>query len=183
MSLSDLASLGSFTSGVAVLISLVFLYFQLRQVNAQVRQAERNQQAAIQQERSGRVSDITLWAVAPPYVEAFMKGMAGAPDMTETELAQFQAYAFARITISEDTFLQHKNGQLNDEAFAGFTRMYAGAFRSPGVRVMWKWVKGAYNPTFVAFTDDLIAQTSIGGPPPAVARWKADLAEVSSAAP
>jgi hypothetical protein len=48
MSLSDLAALGSFVSGVAVLVSLVFLYFQLRQVGAQVQQAERNQQAMIQ---------------------------------------------------------------------------------------------------------------------------------------
>jgi hypothetical protein len=41
MSLSDLASLGSFVSGVAVLVSLVFLYFQLRQMNAQVLQTEK----------------------------------------------------------------------------------------------------------------------------------------------
>ena len=43
MLLNDLASIGSFTSGVAVLISLVFLCFQLRQVNAQVVLAEKNQ--------------------------------------------------------------------------------------------------------------------------------------------
>ena len=58
MSLSDLASLGSFVSGVGVLISLIFLYFQVRQVNAQVGQAEKNQQAAIRQERSAKVSDM-----------------------------------------------------------------------------------------------------------------------------
>lgn len=34
MSRSDLASLGSFVSGFAVLVSLVFLYFQLRQMNS-----------------------------------------------------------------------------------------------------------------------------------------------------
>ncbi len=57
MTLSDLASLGSFVSGAAVLISLVFLYFQIRQVNAQVRQAERNQRALLQQGRAGRAAD------------------------------------------------------------------------------------------------------------------------------
>ena len=31
MTLSDLAALGSFVSGVAVLVSLAFLYFQMRQ--------------------------------------------------------------------------------------------------------------------------------------------------------
>ena len=43
MSLSQLAEIGSFTSGVAILASLIFLYFQLRQINQQVKQAEKNQ--------------------------------------------------------------------------------------------------------------------------------------------
>jgi hypothetical protein len=41
MSLSQLAEIGSFTSGVAILASLIFLYFQLRQINQQVKQAEK----------------------------------------------------------------------------------------------------------------------------------------------
>ena len=49
MSLSELAEIGSFISGVAVLTSLIFLYFQLRQINQQVKQAEKNQQSAIRQ--------------------------------------------------------------------------------------------------------------------------------------
>ena len=36
MSLSDLASLGSFVSGAAVLASLVFLFFQTRQMTSRV---------------------------------------------------------------------------------------------------------------------------------------------------
>jgi hypothetical protein len=55
MSLSDLASLGSFVSGFAVLISLIFLYFQLRQVNRQVRQAEINQRSLVGQTRTAQM--------------------------------------------------------------------------------------------------------------------------------
>jgi hypothetical protein len=49
MSLSALAEIGSFISGVAILSSLIFLYFQLRQINHQVKQAEKNQRSAIRQ--------------------------------------------------------------------------------------------------------------------------------------
>ena len=42
MTLSDLASLGSFISGFAVLISLIY-------VAVQIRQTERNQQTLLQQ--------------------------------------------------------------------------------------------------------------------------------------
>src|SRR5215472_11229819 len=60
MSLSDLASLGSFVSGAAVLASLVFLFFQMRQMTEQVRQTERNQRATINQERIAQYSDRLL---------------------------------------------------------------------------------------------------------------------------
>jgi hypothetical protein len=176
MSLSDLASLGSFVSGVAVLVSVVFLYFQLRQVNAQIKQAERNQQAAIQQERSARVSDVLMRIADPSIADAISKGMAGRQDMTRTEFTQFRVYSQARFTISEDTFLQHKNGLLGKEAFATFSRTFGGAFHSAGMRVQWKWLKGSYDPEFVAFTDRLIAETPRAEMVDEFARWNAEVA-------
>ena len=58
MSLSDLASLGSFVSGIAVLMSLVYLALQ-------VRQTERNQQISIRHSRASRTVQLHL-ALADP---------------------------------------------------------------------------------------------------------------------
>ena len=74
MSLSDLASLGSFVSGLAVLISLVLLFFQLRQLNQQVRQTERNQQASIRHGRITRGVDIQLARADPGAADAWRRG-------------------------------------------------------------------------------------------------------------
>ncbi len=57
-SLTDLASVGSLISSVAVLISLIYLALQ-------VRQAEKNQQASIRQGRATRAVDIILAAGDP----------------------------------------------------------------------------------------------------------------------
>jgi hypothetical protein len=138
MSLADLASLGSFVSGVGVLISLLLLFFQLRQVNAQVRLAERNQMAAIQQERYGRVFEVYLAGTEPAVADAIAKGMAGARDMSATEISQFQAYTEARFQISENTFLQHEAGLLSAAAFAAFSKGVVAGLGSPGIRVMWR---------------------------------------------
>jgi hypothetical protein len=86
MSLSDLASLGSLVSGVAVLASLVFLYFQVRQVNQQVRQAEKNQRATIAQVRASRTAEMAMQQTDPAVATAFREAMAGAEDLTPTEL-------------------------------------------------------------------------------------------------
>jgi hypothetical protein len=60
MSLSDLASLGSFVSGFAVLLSLIYLALQ-------VRQTKRNQQIAIRHSRASRIVELQL-ALADPAV-------------------------------------------------------------------------------------------------------------------
>src|SRR5471032_579506 len=107
MSLSDLAALGSFISGIAVLVSLVFLYFQLRQVNAQSQQAERTQHATIRHTRAARIGEITLASAEPSWADAVAKGIAGDQDLSATDLRQFGAYIIARLSNSEDAFYQY----------------------------------------------------------------------------
>ena len=86
MTLSDLASIGSLVSGVAVFGSLVLLFFQLRQLNQQVRLAEKNQQAAVRQGRITRSVDIQLARSDPSRADAYRRGLQNPGEITETEL-------------------------------------------------------------------------------------------------
>ena len=184
MSLTDLASLGSFISGVGVLFSLILVIFQLRQVSKQIRLAERNQQAAIEQERYGLVFNANLATTKPDVAAAVAKGAAGARDMTPTQISQYRGYTSARFQISENTFLQHKAGLLSDEVFNAFVRGFVAALGSPGNRVMWKWAKPLHAAEFVDFVEGLIAQAPTAAPFDMLKRWKADLdAEALNEAP
>ena len=82
MSLSDLASIGSLVSGVAVLISLIYLALQ-------VRQAEKNQRAIAAAGRAARSADTLLRMADPGSVDAYWLGGDGDETITETELRQF----------------------------------------------------------------------------------------------
>lgn len=181
MSLSDLAALGSFVSGAGVLASLVLLYFQVRQVNAQVRLAERNQQAAVQQQRLGLLVDIMMRETEPTLREAVQRAMSGSDEVTALQVAQFQRYHFARFALSEETFAQHQAGLLSEEAFTRFVRMFGGAFRFPGVRVMWRRTRAAYGSDFAAFADRLCADTEVLEFDDDLAQWKADVAAEKTA--
>src|SRR5215469_13977702 len=93
MSLSDLASLGSFVSGVAILISLVLLYFQLRQVNAQMQQADRNQQSLMLQSRANRVVQLNLsYATNAELSQALSNALYTPDQLTAPQLVQFSGY-------------------------------------------------------------------------------------------
>src|SRR3954464_16022643 len=114
MSLSDLASIGSLISSIAVLVSLIYLAIQ-------VRQAERNQQASIRQGRATRAVDIILATAEPALVEAMPKGACGAADLTPMQFGQFAAIYGAFLASAEDTWLQYKEGLLSEAVFASFT--------------------------------------------------------------
>ena len=111
MTLSDLASLGSFVSGFAVLVSLIFLYFQLRQVGKQVAQAEKNQQASIRQGRTSRSVAVAMGqATNPALAEALLKAHAGARDISATQLYLFNSFCRALFLSHEDTSTKIRTG-------------------------------------------------------------------------
>jgi heme exporter protein D len=70
MTLSDLASIGGFISGVAVVITLVFLLIQMRETNL-------NQRALMQQMRSARSIDTILRHAEPGLNETISLAMQG----------------------------------------------------------------------------------------------------------
>lgn len=176
MSLSDLAALGSFVSGVAVLISLILLYFQLRQVNAQVVQAERNQQAAIRQGRATRTVEMLLETTSPSVADALTKGWAGITDISETQFYQFAQVCRATFVNSEDTFYQHAEGLLNEAAFASFVAGMKGSFRAAGFRAQWKRARSNYGTDFVQFMDKMRSEVPVEPSFDVFALWKADVA-------
>src|SRR5580693_7265252 len=105
MSLSDLASLGSFVSGFAVLISLIYLALQ-------VRQAERNQQISIRHSRVSRTVELHLALADPAVAEAWLHGSESPQEISQTELSQFNNLCRALFFHFEDSFYQREERRI-----------------------------------------------------------------------
>lgn len=184
MSPSDLASVGSFISGVAVLISLAFLYFQLRQVTEQVRQAERNQRATIAQVRAGRTMEVMLRTCDASMAEAFDKATTGDADLTVTQVQQFIVYALATFQNAEDTFHQHRGGLVEGGVYRTFLAGLGQNMARPAFRLAWRLSgRGYASPEFVEFFESLMAETPVrNASADLLAAWKTGYAELSATA-
>src|SRR5581483_10151760 len=145
MSLSDLASLGSFVNGLAVLISLIYLALQ-------VRQTKRNQQIAIRHTRASRIVDLQLALADPGVVGAWLHGSGNPREITQTELGQFINLCRALFFHFEDSFYQREEGLLNDEAFETVV---------PGVRAAWKIARPNFAGRFRDFMDGAVAASAV----------------------
>lgn len=169
MTLTDLASIGSLLSSIAVLISLIYLALQ-------VRQAEKNQQASIRQGRATRAVDIILAAGDPSLAEALPKGVAGDGDITQAEFGQFAAIYGAFLASAEDTYLQYKEGLLSDAVFASFGASWRQTLAQPGVRALWTLRRHGFEAGFAKFMDRLMAEAPAAAPADFLAAWKAQAA-------
>ena len=170
MSLSDLASVGSLVSGVAVLVSLIYL-------SLQIRQAERNQRALMQQGRANRVSDSALRLAEPGMSLVFNKGRSGDDNLTSEEISQFMNICRAAFLSAEDSLLHHLSGQLDGAAFGSFLAGAKSIFQSPGLRAAWCLSSQQYGSEFREFMNKLMTETSLAAPVDALSAWRSELAK------
>ena len=105
MSLSDLASLGSFVSGVAVVVTLIFLVLQMRRAN-------RYQRASMQMGRAARNENSAVRATNPEIARITVKALSCAEPLDEVEARLWLSNVWADFRNAEDTFLQHRAGLL-----------------------------------------------------------------------
>lgn len=157
MSLSDLASLGSFVNGLAVLISLIYL-------SLQVRQTKRNQQIAIRHSRASRIVDLQLALADSGVADAWLHGSGSPQELTQTELSQFVNLCRALFFHFEDSFYQREEGLLNDDAFETVVAGARLSARSPGWRAAWRIARPNFGGRFLDFMDGVVAKSAVEPP-------------------
>jgi hypothetical protein len=174
MSLSDLASLGSFVSGIAVLVSLIYL-------SLQVRQAERNQRAIVQQARISRSSDQLMHLAEPALARAWLKVVSSPGDATEEESFQFVVIVTAMLRNAEDVWFQHELNLLDAASLNNQLGPLRTVLSTRAGAALWNVARRNYDEKFVARVDALVPAELVVGQYPVLAAWKAELEEMTPA--
>lgn len=171
MNLSDIASIGSLISGVAVLVSLVYL-------SQQIRQSSKHSRALIQQGRAARISETALHIADLREDDGIEKCFQGDTDVDAKAVGRFMNICRSIFISAEDSFFQRKEGLLDDMAFASFETSIRSGMGSAGVRAGWLITREMYEPEFRAYVDralsDMPPVGSAGGR--SLQGWKAAVA-------
>ena len=183
MSLSDLAALGSFVSGLAVLVSLIFLYFQLRQVNEQVRQTEKNQRALLDQGATARNEQILTLHAQPHINELTAAVISGRTDFAASELGLLATRFRTTMLAGQDTYVQHKAGLADAVTLENMEAVVRGTLAQPVYRAIWRGSRRAYSTEWQTYVDRLLEGLPLAGPADSVALFKSQLDHVMAEAP
>ncbi|MBV9571253.1 MAG: hypothetical protein JO056_08440 [Alphaproteobacteria bacterium] len=130
MSLSDLASIGNFVSGIAVVVSLIYLALQ-------VRHAHKAQRALMHQARTERLINACLGSMRGEVAEMVTK-MANGEEMS-SPLEKLQAYYYIRMQIVtvEDALWQHDAGYLDKDSVDTAILNLQRVMQLPAARAAW----------------------------------------------
>ena len=150
MSLSDLASLGSFVSGVAVAITLIFLLLQMRQ-------SDRNQRAVIRMSRTTRANDLFALAITPDLNRVITKASL-CEELSNVEVNCYMQYCAANLTNYEDSYFQYRAGVLDKAIWEGEEMMIKVFLSRPSFRVIWQILRITYSSEFRHYVDGLLGQ-------------------------
>lgn len=167
MSLSDLASLGSFISGIAVLISFAFLAMQLRQ-------GAHNQRAIIHNERTRLVQDLTVQSFGTyESAETMLRGNAADVSLDSAQSRQYLAMLLSVFRLFEEFYYQHRDGMMDKPRWHSNSLRMHGFLAVPGIRAAWRTHAPSFAPDFRAWMDAILRKVALN-PHAAdvVATWK-----------
>ena len=176
MSLSDLAAIGSFVSGIAVVISLVYLSFQIRQTT-------KNQRGTMHQMRASLSADVMLRIAESGLAHSFRAGLTGAPEISEAEFWQFFYAASAILRTTENAFTQYRDGLISDAHFASATASARTFLMNPGYRALWHVTRVNREPGFREFMDELAVNSEGPSSTDLFAAWKSHLQQGAPSQP
>ena len=151
---SDLASLGSLVSGLAVLGSLIYL-------NIQTRQATKHQRSLMMQGRAARTIDLAHRLSDPSIASAWAK-MVREPDaLSDAELVEMFSVAHANLISFEETWLESREGlhakATEDVTTVRLTQVFS---QFPIYRAVWTQRRAAVDPDFAAVADRIMQETT-----------------------
>ena len=173
MTLGDLSSIGSFISGIAVMVSLVYL-------SLQIRQNTKHSQALIQQGRAARIADTALRLAELRADDGLNDCFEGAPKASEKDVARFLMAARAVFISAEDSFFQGEEGLLGPIAFESYKASVRAGMGSAGLAAAWLLTRDMYEPKFRTFMDELNGDLNHSGSSRSGDAWRSALASLAT---
>ncbi|HTU00007.1 MAG TPA: hypothetical protein VMF58_18300 [Rhizomicrobium sp.] len=167
MSLSDLANIGSFVSGIAVLISLVYLAVQ-------VRQASKATLASMHEARAAAINTyLQPLASDPVLLDVVLRANAGDTSLNRLESWRYFYVWYPMVSGYEEQFYQHKGGTVDDAHHKSLVSVMTWRCQEPGFRAAWSIVGPSFGSEFVVFVGAIMAKVKGQPLPDFVDGWKA----------
>jgi hypothetical protein len=156
MTLSDLASLATVLSGIAVLASLIYLA-------QQTRQNTRHTRALVEQARNRQIIEgEMLYVTDPATLRLAIRGDSADPTLTDDEVRAYFHFVSSQLTLFEDLFYQYRAGLIDEERHEStISALTNTRVNKPGFRAAWQVCKRGLGKEFQSFVEQLFVGAEV----------------------
>ncbi len=161
MTLQDLGNIGEFLAAVGVIVSLIYLAFQIRQNTSSVR-------TSMIHDSASRAADLTITIAEHKELAHIMRtGMGGLEHLEDDD----DRFRFIMLLSSifrqyDDQFFQYRAGTITSESWDAWRYSLRGQLSNPGFPPFWDVRRLAFTESFRQFVD---AECETAEPFPTVA--------------
>ena len=164
MDLATLAQLGEFVGGFFVVVSLVYLAYQVRQ-NTKSLRAENYARVL------DRLSTLQAHLSTDPELNRIVSGGALAPDtLSPADRVRLSWALFELLGAAEFVFHQAQDGSLPDQVWPRWRENLAWWLSSPGIQTWWESRPTRFSDGFESLVNELIRENPVDRE--AVKRWE-----------
>ena len=157
MTLSDLASIGSFVSGLAVVTTLVFLLIQ-------VRQTEKNQRALLNQGALSRTTDTVMWNGQHELSALCNRVSLNETNFSNEELWKLLGLLRVNILNLQDAHIQRKQRLVDHATLEQAVRAFEFWMTRPVMRGIYKTMRENVATDTRLYIDEMIGALPLGEP-------------------
>ena len=152
MSLEQLANLGEFISGIAVIASVIYLAIQIRQNTQSVKSSTLATNTA-------NWSSMLVGLADAGKSDAYLSGILGKEDIGAAHFLQFTQISRAMLVSRETQHYQYLNGALDKDVYLGYERACKDQMLVfPGFQMIWEITREGFSPAFREMVDGLISE-------------------------
>ncbi len=144
MTLNDLGNIGELLGGVAVLVTLVYLAFQIRQNTRTMRSAAHHSVNQL-----GVQINLAL-GTDPTVARVLMTGSADTPFKEPHEALMYHLLMRSIFSGAEDFFIQAREGLLEQDMWESRRKSMRTYLKQPGMRAWWDKNKSIFSEDFAA---------------------------------
>jgi len=166
MNLQQLANLGEFIGGLAVIASLIYLAIQIRQNTRSVKSSTLATNTA-------NWSSMLVNLADAGKSEAYLDGIVGKEDIGAAHFLQFVQIARAMFVSWETQYYQYRNGALDSDIYLGYERACRDQMLVyPGFQMVWEITREGFSPVFCELINGLIDEIDDGESFLMIQKWQ-----------
>jgi hypothetical protein len=152
MTIQELGSIGEFVGALAVLLSLVYLAYQIRQNTRSVRASTHHTTA------HAAYGIQHLIAESETVARIWLTGAREPQKLTREERARFDAIMRSFFMWYEDTYFQYRNSMIGRDVWEARQESMMGHLRDAGILSWWSKNSHIFTESFVSYVGQLLEE-------------------------